>query len=117
MPSQATWRASAANCAWPSKAHAATATGATRRSGQYELALPLTEQALALMCEPEDKTFETWVLLCVGNAHIELGNFESGHLFIDRAIAIDEQRGLVLGAAQLLRELGNSRRQATCRGR
>jgi len=82
------------------------------RGGQNELALSLTEQALALMREPEDRSFENWVLLSVGKAHIASRNFAAGRRFIDRAIAIDEMRGSVLGAAQLLRELGDQLEKA-----
>lgn len=76
------------------------------KSGDYRIALALSEQALLLTRELKDVSGETVALANIGLAQISLKNFEVGKRYVAEAIAIDEKRGAMASVSTSHHELG-----------
>lgn len=76
------------------------------KQGDHALALAVARQALPLVRARRDLSGEVVALANAGLALISMRRFDEGKREIERAIAIDERRGSLLGVSQTLEETG-----------
>lgn len=82
------------------------------KKGEFRTALLHAQRALPLARELRDPDSELVALANIGFAHISMQHLPLGKRFVAQAIAIDEDRGALAGAASTWLELGGYLEQA-----
>lgn len=77
------------------------------KKGDFRTALGHAQRALPLARELGDPDTRLVALANIGFAHISMQHLETGKRFVAEAIAIDEDRGAIAGAASTWQELGS----------